>query len=249
MSVICPVCRHDNSEAARVCAQCGLPVQLAQGVDAAAPAARVPVPLEPMNFQFDDEPAGVPRADRRDFLVNLGFAVVLLAVAGAAAWFFLAGEPETATAPASVPPAPAVASAAASSAASGTEPVEEIIESVPEQAANAQDAAASMAMAASAPASASAAQQAFTPVTVPRVPDAAPEPAPARPKAAPPVDAPWPPAPLPPGDSLARLRGALAQCAAMGNELSRTSCLARTRQNLCGGAWGRIPECPSGQSQ
>ena len=50
-----------------------------------------------------------------------------------------------------------------------------------------------------------------------------------------------------PGDSLARLRGALAQCAAMSNELTRASCLTRTRQNFCGDAWGRIPECPPGQ--
>jgi len=65
-----------------------------------------------------------------------------------------------------------------------------------------------------------------------------------------PDNAPWPPpaAPAPsPGDSLARLRGALAQCAAMSNELSRASCLTRTRQNFCGDAWGRIPECPPGQ--
>jgi hypothetical protein len=124
--------------------------------------------------------------------------------------------------------------------------VEEIIESRRDQARNATpDAAASSAVVASAPALAS--PPPFTPVPVPRVPDAAAEPPPARPKAPATTEAPWPPVPASPGDSLARLRGALAQCEAMGNELSRNSCLARTRQNLCGGVWGRIPECPPGQ--
>jgi len=83
------------------------------------------------------------------------------------------------------------------------------------------------------------------------VADAASLPATGKPRTtAPADDAPWPPpaAPVPsPGDSLARLRGALAQCAAMSNELSRASCLTRTRQHFCGDAWGRIPECPPGQ--
>jgi len=86
------------------------------------------------------------------------------------------------------------------------------------------------------------------------VADAASLPATGKPRTVAPADnAPLPPpaaptAPAPsPGDSLARLRGALAQCAAMSNELSRASCLTRTRQNFCGDAWGRIPECPPGQ--
>ena len=138
----------------------------------------------------------------------------------------------------------------AESAPARPEPVEEIIESQrarPAATASAPDSA----TAAPSPAAAAASAPPFTPVTVPRVADAASLPATGKPRTAAPADnAPWPPpaAPVPsPGDSLARLRGALAQCAAMGNELSRASCLTRTRQNFCGDAWGRIPECPPGQ--
>ncbi|OJT96417.1 MAG: hypothetical protein BGN90_09645 [Acidovorax sp. 65-7] len=209
-----------------------------------------------MEFVFDDDehPAATqPR--QRPVLAYAGAAVAVLAVAGGAAWYLLA-RPDAASpaqqapavsAPVAAPRTPGIAE----SAPARPEPVEEIIESQrarPAATASAPDSA----TAAPPPAAAAAASAPpFTPVTVPRVADAASLPAPGKPRtAAPADDAPWPPpaAPVPsPGDSLARLRGALAQCAAMSNELSRASCLTRTRQNFCGDAWGRIPECPPGQ--
>lgn len=246
VTVICSVCRHHNAKAAPVCAQCGLPMH------GAAPAA---APLEPLDFQFDGVPARAHSPSRRSSIAKVGLIAGVLAVAGAAAWFFWQAQPDAAPSPAPVYPATPAAvpvpstDAAVNPASSATpppEPLEEIIESRRDQARNAAaDADPSSAPAASA--AAPAALPPFTPVTVPRVPDAAPQPVPARPPAPPGTGAPWPPVPASPGESLARLRGALAQCEAMGNELSRNSCLARTRQNLCGSAWGRIPECPPGQ--
>jgi hypothetical protein len=207
-----------------------------------------------MEFVFDDDeyPTGTPPRQRP--IAYAGAAVAVLAVAGAAAWYLL-GRPNSAppaqqapavAAPAATPGTPGIAE----SAPARPEPVEEIIES--QRARPAADASApDSATAAPPPAAATAASAPpFTPVTVPRVADAASLPATGKPRTAAPANAPWPPpaAPVPsPGDSLARLRGALAQCAAMSNELSRASCLTRTRQNFCGDAWGRIPECPPGQ--
>jgi len=208
-----------------------------------------------MEFVFDDDehPTGTPPR-RRPAMAYAGAAVAVLAVAGAAAWYLL-GRPNAAppaqqapavAAPAAAPSIPAIAE----SAPARPEPVEEIIESERARAAAAAPAA-TVTLPSPLPASAPAVAEPLTPVTVPRVADAASLPATSKPRtAAPADDAPWPPpaAPVPsPGDSLARLRGALAQCAAMSNELSRASCLTRTRQNFCGDAWGRIPECPPGQ--
>jgi len=202
-----------------------------------------------MEFVFDDDehPAAGP-ARQRPVMAYAGAAVALLVVAGVAAWYLL-GRPDAVPPPQQAPAAVPGTAGTAESAPARAEPVEEIIESErarPAAAASAPDSAAaapSYASAASAPP--------FTPVTAPRVADAASLPSTGKPRAVAPADnAPWPPpaAPAPsPGDSLARLRGALAQCAAMSNELSRASCLSRTRQNFCGDAWGRIPECPPGQ--
>ena len=246
----CPQCQAPNHPTARWCVKCAHPLAAeANLATSAAPA--------PMEFVFDDDehPSAGP-ARQRPAMAYAGAAVALLVVAGAAAWYLL-GRPDA------VPPpqqAPAVAVPAAVPGTAGTaesaparpEPAEEIIESErarPAAAASAPDSAAA------APSSASAASAPpFTPVTAPRVADAASLPATGKPRTVAPADnAPLPPpaaptAPAPsPGDSLARLRGALAQCAAMSNELSRASCLTRTRQNFCGDAWGRIPECPPGQ--
>jgi hypothetical protein len=202
-----------------------------------------------MEFVFDDDkhPATGP-ARQRPVMAYAGAAVALLVVAGVAAWYLL-GRPDAVPPPQQAPASVPGTAGTAESAPAHPESVEEIIESErarPAAAASAPDSAAA------APSSASAASAPpFTPVTAPRVADAASLPATGKPRAVAPADnAPWPPptAPAPsPGDSLARLRGALAQCAAMSNELSRASCLTRTRQNFCGDAWGRIPECPPGQ--
>lgn len=208
-----------------------------------------------MEFMFeDDEGPAAAAARQRPVAAYVLAAAAVLAVAGAAAWYLL-GRPDAAStmsqtpaiaAPVTVPDAPS----AAESAPARDEPVEEIIESERARAAAAAPAA-TVTLPSPLPASAPAvAEPPFTPVTVPRVSDAVPPPSSTKRSAAPTDDAPWPPVarPMPsPGDSLARLRGALAQCAAMSNELSRATCLARTRQNFCGDAWGRIPECPSGQ--
>lgn len=243
----CPQCQAPNHPTARWCVKCAHPLE------AEAPPA-APAPME---FVFDDDehPTGTPPRQRP--MAYAGAAVAVLAVAGAAAWYLL-GRPNAA------PPAqqaPAVESPVAAPGTPGIaesapvrpEPVEEIIESQrarPAATASAPDSATAAPSPAAAAAAAASALP-FTPVTVPRVADAASLPATSKPRtAALADDAPWPPptAPVPsPGDSLARLRGALAQCAAMGNELSRASCLTRTRQNFCGDAWGRIPECPPGQ--
>lgn len=161
----------------------------------------------------------------------------------------------------SVAPVAADAQAAVTGATAANarqEPVEEVLESTPATSVMAAPATATPALATAATTAAiPAAIPAFTPVTVPRVRDAALEvadpaaqaPSPAQRRKSRTDDAPWPPverAPLPQADPVARLRGALAQCAAMSNELSRGNCLARTRQNFCGDAWGRIPECPAG---
>ena len=262
----CPQCQAPNHPTARWCVKCAHPLE------AEAPPA-APAPME---FVFDDDehPAATPPR-QRPVLAYAGaavavlavavlavavlavavLAVAVLAVAGAAAWYLL-GRPNAAppaqqapvvAAPVAAPRTPGIAE----SAPARPEPVEEIIESQrarPAATASAPDSA----TAAPSPAAAAAASAPpFTPVTVPRVADAASLPATGKPRtAAPADDAPWPPraSPVPsPGDSLARLRSALAQCAAMSNELSRASCLTRTRQNFCGDAWGRIPECPPGQ--
>lgn len=240
----CPQCQAPNHPTARWCVKCAHPL--------AAEASTAT--LTPMEFVFDDgeHSAGTPPR-HRPVRAYAGAAVVLLAVAGAAAWY-LRGRPDAALPPLQVPAVVAPAAAPgtpgiAESAPARPEPVEEIIES---QRARPAAAASAPGSTAAAPLSASAASAPpFTPVTVPRVADAASLPATSKPRAAAPADdAPWPPpaAPVPsPGDSLARLRGALAQCTAMSNELSRASCLNRTRQNFCGNAWGRIPECPPGQ--
>ena len=243
----CPQCQAPNHPTARWCVKCAHPLE-----SEAPPAA--PAPME---FVFDDDehPTGTPPRQRP--MAYAGAAVAVLAVAGAAAWYLL-GRPDTAppaqqapavSAPVAAPRTPGIAE----SAPARPEPVEEIIESQrarPAATASAPDSATAAPPPAAAAAAAASAPP-FTPVTVPRVADAASLPATSKPRtAAPADDAPWPPpaAPVPsPGDSLARLRGALAQCAAMSNELSRASCLTRTRQNFCGDAWGRIPECPPGQ--
>lgn len=204
-----------------------------------------------MTFMFEDPPR--PPAPNRRVGAYVGAVAVVLLIAAGAGWYVFAqpGASAASAAPGGVPAmaAPEVAAPTASSAtdvpttaevqspaesaAARGEPVEEILESTP------------------APPAQATPVPAFTPVTVPRVPDAAPAQAPARPqKSVRSDDAPWPPAAresAPPVDPMARLRGALAQCAAMSNELSRGNCLARTRQNFCGDAWGRIPECPAGQ--
>ena len=211
-----------------------------------------------MKFLFEDEPQPATRA--RPFGMYVGVAAVLLVVAAALGWFMFAQPGASAVLEAApsiaapgqatpMPPSSPSTDAAASSAdtvVGRSEPLEEVLESAPSQPTPAESVPTDV------PAPA-AAEPAFTPVTVPRVPDAAPLPIPAPTQAAKSSrsdDAPWDPqarAPQSPADSLARLRGALAQCAAMGNELSRSNCLARTRQNFCGDAWGRIPECPAGQ--
>ena len=221
------------------------------------PAVPAPAAPPPMEFMFeDDEGPAAAAARQRPVAAYVLAAAAVLAVAGAAAWYLL-GRPDTAStmsqtpaiaAPVTVPDAPS----AGESAPARAEPVEEIIESERARAAAAASAPAPAATVPSpVPASAPAvAETPFTPVTVPRVADAVPPTSNTKRSAAPTDDAPWPAAarPMPsPGDSLARLRGALAQCAAMSNELSRATCLGRTRQNFCGDAWGRIPECPSGQ--
>jgi len=207
-----------------------------------------------MEFVFDDDEHRTGTPPRQRPMAYAGAAVAVLAVAGAAAWYLLA-RPDAASpaqqapavsAPVAAPRTPGIAE----SAPARPEPVEEIIESERARAAAAAPAA-TVTLPSPVPASAPAvAEPPFTPVTVPRVSDAVPPPSSTKRSAAPTDDAPWPPVarPMPsPGDSLARLRGALAQCAAMSNELSRASCLTRTRQNFCGDAWGRIPECPPGQ--
>lgn len=243
----CPQCQAPNHPTARWCVKCAHPLE------AEAPPA-APAPME---FVFDDDehPTGTPPRQRP--MAYAGAAVAVLAVAGAAAWYLL-GRPNAAPpaqqapaveSPVAAPGTPGIAE----SAPARPEPVEEIIES--QRARLAADASAPDSATAAPPPAAAAAAAAsappFTPVTVPRVADAASLPATSKPRSAAPAnDAPWPPpaAPVPsPGDGLARLRGALAQCAAMSNELSRASCLTRTRQNFCGDAWGRIPECPLGQ--
>ena len=219
------------------------------------PAVPAPAAPPPMEFMFeDDERPAAAAARQRPVAAYVLAAAAVLAVAGAAAWYLL-GRPDTAStmsqtpaiaAPVTVPDAPS----AAESSPARAEPVEEIIESERARAAAAAPAA-TVTLPSPVPASAPAvAEPPFTPVTVPRVADAVPPTSNTKRSAAPTDDAPWPPVarPMPsPGDSLARLRGALAQCAAMSNELSRATCLGRTRQNFCGDAWGRIPECPSGQ--
>ena len=175
--------------------------------------------------------------------------------------------PTPTQAPAPEPAEPAELTESTRTAAPRSEPVEEVIESTraataaptsPASPAAPSTSAAPAATPVSAAAVAVTPTPDFTPVTAARVPDAAPAAPPvpkapiAAPRLAPPSrtdDAPWPPVQRPaesPGDNLARLRSTLAQCAAMGNELSRTTCLARTRQNFCGDAWGRIAECPAG---
>ena len=222
-----------------------------------------------MTFMFEDEPRP-PAPNRRVGAYVSAVAVVLLIAAGAG-WYVFAqpGASAASAAPGGVPamvapevaaptasratdvPATAEAQSPADSAAARAEPVEEILESTPAQPAQAAPAAAAATAATAGVPAPATPVPAFTPVTVPRVPDAAPAQAPARPqKSVRSDDAPWPPAAresAPPVDPMARLRGALAQCAAMSNELSRGNCLARTRQNFCGDAWGRIPECPAGQ--
>ena len=247
----CPQCQAPNHPTARWCVKCAHPLE------AEAPPA-APAPME---FAFDDDehPAATPPRQRPVFAYAGAavavLAVAVLAVAGAAAWYLL-GRPDAAppaqqapavAAPAAAPGTPAIAE----SAPARPEPVEEIIESQRARLAATASGPDSATAAPSPAAAAAASAPPFTPVTVPRVADAASLPATGKPRTAAPDDnAPWPPpaAPVPsPGDSLARLRGALAQCAAMGNELSRASCLTRTRQNFCGDAWGRIPECLLGQ--
>ncbi|HRA14585.1 MAG TPA: hypothetical protein PK238_08035, partial [Giesbergeria sp.] len=213
---------------------------------------------QPMKFLFEDEPQ--PATPARPLGMYVGLAAVLLVAAGALGWFMftpsgasavLEAAPSIATPGQATPmppsnPSAAAAASSADTAAERSEPLEEVLESTPSPSTPAESAPADV------PAP-TAAEPAFTPVTVPRVPDAAPLPIPAPTQAAKSSrsdDAPWDPqarAPQSPADSLARLRGALAQCAAMGNELSRSNCLARARQNFCGDAWGRIPECPAGQ--
>ena len=246
----CPQCQAPNHPTARWCVKCAHPLEAEANL--ATPAA--PAPME---FVFDDDghPSAGP-ARQRPAMAYAGAAVALLVVAGVAAWYLL-GRPDAVPPPQQAPAVAAPGTAGtAEPAPARTEPVEEIIES--ERARPAAAASAPGSTAAAAPSSAPVASAAsaasappFTPVTVPRVADTASLPATSKPRtAAPADDAPWPPpaAPAPsPGDSLARLRGALAQCAAMSNELSRASCLTRTRQNFCGDAWGRIPECPPGQ--
>ena len=229
------------------------PEPLAIGATPAVTPPAAPVAPPPMEFMFDDDQHSAAARGRPVAAYVLAAAAVL-AVAGAAAWY-LVGRPDAASAmsqtpaiaaPVTVPDAPS----AAESSPARAEPVEEIIESERARAAAAAPAA-TVTLPSPVPASAPAvAEPPFTPVTVPRVADAVPPTSNTKRSAAPTDDAPWPAAarPMPsPGDSLARLRGALAQCAAMSNELSRATCLARTRQNFCGDAWGRIPECPSGQ--
>lgn len=225
-----------------------------------------------MKFMFEDELDldSEVQARRRPVGVYVGLATALLLAVGVAGWFVLA-KPGGSAAPDAVPTMAATDSAAATTpatseadqtpsdssapaapdtqiatdpaAAARAEPVEEVLDSAP-------------AVTAATP-PAPAVTPAFTPVTVPRVPDAAPAPGDTTAQAPLPAqrrkprtdDAPWPPverAPQPQADPVARLRGALAQCAAMSNQLSRGNCLARTRQNFCGDAWGRIPECPAG---
>lgn len=228
---------------------------------ASAASTTPPGAAAPMEFVFDtDAPPFLPPSDARDTSnaaekpPRRGVWVVgaVVAVAGAAAWYGLA-RPGVAPAPASpptladamppsAPPAsdPLETPTAPRAAQPASEPLEEFIEPERPGATAADPGRAPPPPVAEAP---------FTPVTVPRVPDAAAPPRTTA-KAPPPEDAPWPPVARPaqpPGDGLAALRGALAQCAAMGNELSRSNCLARTRQNFCGNAWGRIPECPQGQ--
>ena len=231
------------------------PEPLAIGATPAVTPPAAPVAPPPMEFMFDDDQHSAA-ARQRPVAAYVLAAAAVLAVAGAAAWY-LVGRPDAASAtpqspaiaaPANVPDAPSTADPVPARA----EPVEEIIESERGRAAAAASAPAPAATVPSpVPASAPAvAETPFTPVTVPRVADAVPPTSNTKRSAAPTDDAPWSAAarPMPsPGDSLARLRGALAQCAAMSNELSRATCLGRTRQNFCGDAWGRIPECPSGQ--
>lgn len=243
--LVCPQCSASNKIGARFCVQCGYRFE----VSAPEPA------LPPMKFMFEDEPQPSTRA--RPIGVYVGVAAVLLVAVGALGWFMFAQPgvsaaletaPSVAAPEQAIPMSPSGPSTGAAASSTDTavgrsEPLEEVLESTPTT------------LAESAPAvvpTPAAAQPAFTPVTVPRVADAAPLPIPAPTQAAKSSrsdDAPWAPqarAPLSPADTLARLRGALAQCAAMSNELSRSNCLARTRQNFCGDAWGRIPECPAG---
>ena len=240
----CPQCQAPNHPTARWCVKCAHPLE----------AEATPATPAPMEFVFDDDehPSGTPPRQRP--MAYAGAAVAVLAVAGAAAWYLLA-RPDAASpaqqapaveSPVAAPGTPGIAE----SAPVRPEPVEEIIESQRARPAATASAPDSATAAPSPVAAAAASAPPFTPVTVPRVSDAVPPPSSTKRSASPTDDAPWPPVarPMPsPGDSLARLRGALAQCAAMSNELSRATCLARTRQNFCGDAWGRIPECPSGQ--
>ena len=225
-----------------------------------------------MTFMFEDD---VPPSNPSQRVgAYVGAVVVALLIAVGVGWYLFA-KPGASAAPVVSDVVPALvktpeldvphevdaastteAQTPSNGAAVGAQPVEEILDSPSartDQAAPAvaatENVTAATAVTAAPPAPAPV--PAFTPVTVPRVPDAAPVQAP--PKRAKPArsdDAPWPPAvreSAQPADPMARLRGALAQCAAMSNELSRGNCLARTRQNFCGDAWGRIPECPAGQ--
>lgn len=234
----------------------GEPPPLAARLPPAVMVSPSPV-AEPLEFAFDPPPAppwparvaqsGSVR--RTPWEIYVGGCVALLVFTGAAVWYTLV---RPGAARDVVPPVPAVPTAAPAAVApppavpvdataARAEPVEEFIEPERPRAA---------VVPLPVPAAAPAPEAPFTPVTVPRVPDAVPQPGAARPRpAAAPEDAPWPPVVRPApahGDGLAALRQGLAQCAAMGNELSRSTCLARMRHNFCGNAWGRIPECPQG---
>lgn len=221
----------------------------AEALPEAQPAhasAAPPAPHTTLDFQFD-EPAGAPSSSSARWVVAI---VAALAMAAGGWWFWGSARGDR---PLTSPAVPSVAVPSAPPSVPASAPEEVFLDPEPpvqgEAAAVAHVPGPAAVSSPTAPASADGGLG-YTPVTVPRVPDAVPM-APERPRSpprAPVAEQPWPPVERPraAATDLGALRDALARCSAMGNDISTANCTAWARRNHCGDAWGRVPECPVG---